>query len=215
MVGIPLNSEYKLVTASIQARYRQQIGLQDYDQVLLVTGGGNGAEQLNHAVVANTVALLKQYPHLAIVHFAGRSHEEAVSKEYDDLLLSADRQRVVVLGFVADFYKYIGAADIIIARGGATNLAEFAVQAKACIIIPAAQLVGDHQTKNAQALAEAQAIVMLTQEQAEQDRRLAHTVADLLQDAQKTDRLRNNLARFAHPDAAERLAMLLLEQAKT
>ncbi len=214
MVGIPLSGNHAVVTPKLRAQYRQELELADAKQVLLITGGGNGADQLNHVVVANAAYLLKRYPGLVLLHFAGRSLEESVGSAYDDVLPRADRQRVRVLGFVSDFYRYSGAADIIIARGGATNLAEFAIQQKPCIIVPAAQLVGDHQTKNAQALAAAHAIIMLDEAQSEQDRRLAHTVSELLDDSAKCRQLSQNLANFARPDAAKQLAVLLLEQAK-
>ena len=158
LVGVPLHHEYQLVTPALQHRYRQELKLDTYKQMLFITGGGNGAEQLNRAVVANAEYLLTRYPELCIVHLAGRSLEVATSTAYDAILAPEARKRVMVQGFITGLYKYIGAADVVIARGGATNLAEFAVQAKACIIVPASQLVGNHQVKNAQVYADRGAI---------------------------------------------------------
>ncbi len=215
-VGIPLSGKYVPVTPNLQAQYRKELGLDSYQQLLLVTGGGNGAERLNQAVIANAPYLLERYPRLAIVHVAGRTPEPAVSAAYDRVLSTASiRKRAIVKGFITDMYRYSGAADVIITRAGATTIAEFAVQAKACIIVPAAQLTGGHQIKNAQALAEHQAIVMLAEAQSEQERRLAYAVAELLDDAGARRELGVRLAKFASVDAAKRLAMLLLEESNT
>jgi len=127
------------------------------------------------------------------------------------VLTGAERDRAVVKGFVTDFYRYTGAADVIISRAGATNLAEFAVQGKACIIIPAGQLVGGHQVKNAEALAKREAVVMLSEAQSDQERRLTYIVRDLLNDDVRRARLGTNLAAFGQPDSARKVATLLLK----
>lgn len=210
-VGIPLSHEHQLVTPDLQRKYRQEIGLSAYQRVLLATGGGNGADQLNKAVINSSADLLKHYPKLVIVHIAGRGLETAVNAAYDRVLTGAERDRAVVKGFVTDFYRYTGAADVIISRAGATNLAEFAVQGKACIIIPAGQLVGGHQVKNAEALAKREAVVMLSEAQSDQERRLTYIVRDLLNDDVRRARLGTNLAAFGQPDSARKVATLLLK----
>lgn len=215
LVGVPLHHEYQRVTPELQKRYRKELKLDGYRQMLFVTGGGNGADQLNKAVVANADYLLKRYPELCIVHLAGRSLEAVTNTAYDDAVAPEARKRVMVHGFIAGLYKYIGAADVVIARGGATNLAEFAVQAKACIIVPASQLVGNHQVKNAQVYADRGAIIMFNEEQSEQEQRLGRAVGELLDDPKKRAELGKQLHEYARTDAAERLAVLLLERAKT
>jgi UDP-N-acetylglucosamine--N-acetylmuramyl-(pentapeptide) pyrophosphoryl-undecaprenol N-acetylglucosamine transferase len=212
-VGIPLSSNYEHITEQLLKQYRHQAGLPLDAQLLLVTGGGNGAGPLNAAVVSNAGYLLQKHPKLHIVHIAGRALEQSLSAVYDAEMPAEARHRVQVLGFTTDFYLYSGAADVIIARAGATNLAEFAQQGKACIIVPADQLVGGHQIKNAQVFAEHEAIVLFTQDQAEQERRLGSAVSELLDDNKKRTELGTKLHAFAQNDAAEVLAALLLEKA--
>lgn len=212
-VGVPVSSDYVPVTQKLQQKYREDLGLSAYRHVLLATGGGNGARQLNDDVLRAMPALLAHYPDLAIVHVAGRTLEQSLSQAYDAALGTADRQRVIIKGFVTDLYRYSGAADVIIARSGASNLAEFAVQAKACVIIPASQLVWA--VKHAAALSERHAIVELSEAQAAENGRLATVVSGLLDDGAQRRRLGATLAEFARPDAARQLAMVLLEKAKS
>jgi UDP-N-acetylglucosamine--N-acetylmuramyl-(pentapeptide) pyrophosphoryl-undecaprenol N-acetylglucosamine transferase len=211
MVGVPAAAHYEPVTSALQAQYRKALKLDDYKQVVLLTGGGNGSRTLNEALAANTKYLLATYPDLVIINIAGRALEAEAKAAYDGLGLGPARSRVIVHGFVSDLYRYSGAADVIIARGGASTLAEFALQAKACIIIPAPQLTGNHQVKNTQAMAERGAVVQLTEDQAEQPERLGRTIGDLLEDDQKRLTLAHKLADYAHPHAAAELAALVLK----
>jgi UDP-N-acetylglucosamine:LPS N-acetylglucosamine transferase len=160
--------------------------------------------------VKNAAALLRQYPDLVIIHIAGRALEADVSHAYDDLHLGELRMRVIVKGFTSDLYRYSGAADIIIARGGATGIAEFAQQQKACIIIPAKQLVW--QSHHARVMEGLHAIAYLSEDESEG--RLASLVCELLDNPGYRHRLAEALATFARPDAAKQLAMILLEQAQ-
>jgi UDP-N-acetylglucosamine--N-acetylmuramyl-(pentapeptide) pyrophosphoryl-undecaprenol N-acetylglucosamine transferase len=152
---------------------------------------------------------------MAIVHLTGRLHEAEVNGSYDTLLTSPeDRLRVQVKGFVADMYRYSGAANIVIARGGATALAELAVQGKPSIIVPNPLLTGGHQVKNTAALAKDGAIVELTVDQIQQELRLSSVVSDLLDNPDKMAELTRQIAHFARPDAAKQIAGMLLQTAR-
>lgn len=209
-VGVPVSGDYVPVDTKLQQHYRSELGLEHFDKVLFVTGGGNGADYLNRLVADNTPALLERSPNLAIVHIAGRALEAQLNEMYDQLLSGPARKRVLVKGFVTDMYRYSGAADLVIARAGATALAELAVQGKACIIIPAKQLIW--QSRHAKALAHHHAIIDLPESEANEPGKFADVVADLLQHRDKRTELAHNLAKLSQPDTAKRLAMVLLDQ---
>ncbi len=212
-VGVPVGREYRPVQSKLQHEYRQAIGLGHYTQLLFVTGGGNGADMLNQLVASHAAELLERFPHLAIAHIAGRTLEKQLIHTYDQLLDTDARKRVLVRGFVGDMYRYSGAADVIVARGGASTLAEFAIQGKVCIIIPAKQLAW--QSHHARTLANRHAIVDLSEDEAMQDGRFVASVSRLLDDASQREQLAHNLAELGIPDAAERLAMVLLDKMQT
>jgi UDP-N-acetylglucosamine--N-acetylmuramyl-(pentapeptide) pyrophosphoryl-undecaprenol N-acetylglucosamine transferase len=208
MVGVPVDGNYQLVTPQLQRQFKEATGIPADHQVVLITGGGNGARRLNQDVLDNAKYLLGRYPKLTLVHATGRAHETEVAAAYDRLLAPAERSRVVTGGFFEQFYRYSGAADVIIARGSATNLAEFALQAKACVVVPAGQLVWTVQ--NSKALAARGAIVELTEDQAEQERRLASVISELLDNSERRNDLGKQLSLFAHPQAAKQLAEILI-----
>ncbi len=188
--------------------FRSKVGLADYSKVICITGGGNGADKLNQIAVANVPFLLKKYSDLAIIHIAGRAFLDNINSIYNKKVAPSDRKRVIVKGFVDDLYLYTGAADVIIARGGATNLAEFAAQGKACIIIPSAQLIWN--VKNAHELAKDHAVINLSEAQAEQELRLAHTILELLDNKKSREDLKKKIVQYYVPDSASKIAALVI-----
>lgn len=209
-VGVPVSNLYQPVTAQLRQQYRQELGL-DHKQIVFLTGGGNGARILNEQMVQNTRYLLSTFPDLAIVHVAGRALEEETNRAYDALQLGTARKRVYVHGFVNGLSKYSGAADIVITRGGATTLAEFAIQGVSCLVIPSKQLSWN--IKNAEVLAKEGAVELLTEEQSDQPERLGRTLGELLANDAKRLQLSRKLAEYAHPRAAAELAKLVLDTA--
>lgn len=215
-VGVPVQAEFQPVDEAAKAAYRADVGLGEYKKVLLVTGGGQGAQRINEAVAEVLPSLLGGFMDLAVVHVTGRAHEKAVQEQYDTLLTAKERRRVVVKGYVTDLYRYSGAADVVLVRAGATTLAELAVQQKACILIPHPYLAGGHQLKNAEYLAEKNAAVIVNESDLKHRAELLEQrIARLLQNEGERTALAKNLSKFSRSTAAEELAMILLEQART
>jgi UDP-N-acetylglucosamine--N-acetylmuramyl-(pentapeptide) pyrophosphoryl-undecaprenol N-acetylglucosamine transferase len=211
LVGVPVSGEYRRVTTELQHKYRRELGLPERGRMLFATGGGNGADALNRLLARSAPELLRRYPDLTIMQTAGRSHEVTLNQLYDEALEPSSRKRVVVLGFVSDMYRYTGAADVVVARAGASTLAELAVQGKACIVIPASLLAW--QEHQAQTLADQHAIIKLRQHEAEHDGggTFVKTVSELLDQPKRRRELADALHAQAIPDAAKRLAVLLLD----
>jgi len=210
-VGVPVSSKYEPVTPALKNHYRKLLKLEDYDQIVFLTGGGNGARMLNNALVEGSRYLLSTFPKLAIVHISGAKLEDETNDAYNALQLGSARERVKVLGFVNDMYRYSGAADVVIGRAGASTVAEFAIQGVACIMVPPKQLAWA--VKNSRALASKNAIVELNEDQVEQPERLGRTIGALLEDNAQREKLAKNLAEYAHPHAAADLAKLILHAA--
>ena len=211
MVGVPVSRNYRPVTVAVEQAFRHELGLEEYTHVVLITGGGNGARKLNIAVADNARYLLTAFPDLIIIHIAGRSLEDETNTLYDELRLGAARKRVQVQGFIADMYKYSGAADVVVARGGATNLAEFALQEKPVVLVPSTQLHWN--VKNSEALAKQGAVWELTEDQAEQPERLGRLIGELLANPERRAALGAQLGQIASPDAAAKLASIIIRTA--
>jgi UDP-N-acetylglucosamine--N-acetylmuramyl-(pentapeptide) pyrophosphoryl-undecaprenol N-acetylglucosamine transferase len=205
---------YAAVDASQEAAYRKQLDLPGDAEMVLVTGGGLGAKRLNDGVLGCASELLERYPKLRLVIIAGREHEASLRQAYRQELSAADAERVIVRGFISNLHVYSGAADVIITRAGATTIAEFAAQGKACIVVPNPILTGGHQLKNAKVLEARKAIrVVRNDALADDPTVLMAPLTELLDSPEKREELGGRLSTFARTDAAERLAVLLLDVA--
>lgn len=213
--GIPLVSDFEPVTEELKAKYRKSIKVSPSAKLLFIIGGGLGSQRINQAISEAIPHLLHEFKDLVVIHGVGRLNKAQMEERYHQLLPEKYYKRLRIFGYRSDIYRYSGAADVIITRAGATNLAEFSLQGKACIVIPSPFLTGGHQLKNAQVLAKHNAIVMIDESELQDDpNRLSKQVSNLLKDPEKQALLGQQINLLAKPDAAHTLAMLLLEQAK-
>jgi UDP-N-acetylglucosamine--N-acetylmuramyl-(pentapeptide) pyrophosphoryl-undecaprenol N-acetylglucosamine transferase len=213
--GIPLVGKFEKVTASLKNAYRKEINIPLDAKLLFIIGGGLGSQRINLAVSEAVPHLLRETKNLIVVHVVGRANEATMQSIYEKNISETEQGRVRVYGYLMDVYRYSGAADVIVTRAGATNLAEFALQNKPCIVIPSPFLTGGHQLKNAQFLEEKGAAVIINEVDLQSDpNRLAKQVSSLLQDDLRQKELGEQLGAFAKPNATHDLAMLLLRQVK-
>ena len=214
-VGVPISRNYHRTSAGEQQALRKKLGLDHYNKIVLVTGGGLGATRLNDAVADCAPALMDRYKDLAIVHLAGRNKEQPLRQFYKAHLSAADQPRVIVKDFINNLYEYSAASDVVITRAGGTVMAEFAAQAKACVVVPNPFLSGGHQLKNAQVLADRKAIKMVREDDMVADHQaLMPPLTELLDRPQRAQELGERLGDIEQSNAAERLAMVLLEVAR-
>lgn len=214
-VGVPISSNFRPWSPKEMAEQRERLGLGAYERVLFITGGGLGAARVNSAVLDCVPMLLERYADLAVIHIAGRAHEQQLRQAYKQRIKPSDAARVVVKGFISDFYLYSGVADVVITRAGGSSMAEFAAQAKACVVIPNPFLTGGHQLKNAQVLADRKAIKLVPEDKLVHDHSaLMPPLVELLDNPESARQLGARLGDIEQTDAAHTLAMVLLEQAR-
>jgi len=207
--GVIVSDRYELVTPELMKSYRQDLQLPVDAQVLMITGGSNGAQEINKALVRFVPQLLTAMPKLQIIHQVG-NRNLAVYGDFKD-------ERLSVHGLLEykDLHKYSGAADVIITRAGASMIAEFGIQGKACIIVPNPFLTGGHQFKNAQYLVDKKAAIVVDEKAVNANPEiLKRAVEDLLKNANERQRLGQHLRDLTVVGAADSLAKLLISVGK-
>ena len=202
--GVPIRHDIEPVSEANQSVAKRSLGV-DPDKLLVVaTGGGLGSRQINHAMVAS-VGVVRSHSARAIV-IAGKKHYQEtleIARECGDVLTVQD--------FVSEgMIELLSAADVVVTRASATSLQELAGLKKAIIVVPARQLGDQH--KNAAVYREADAAIVLNDDQLEAGE-LATTLDALFADSDRRDVLAAHLHDFAHPDAAQAVAQLILETA--
>lgn len=210
--GIPLRSEFEPVDAGKQTALRKQIEVTDSAQVLFIIGGGLGSALINQAAVESVPHLLVEFPKLQVFHITGKNHFDEIKQKYQDALSEPQTKRLKLFDYTSDVYAYSGAADLVVTRGGATNLAEFSVQGKACVIVPSPFLTGGHQLKNADFYVSNHAAVTIRDEELSANHlRLAQQVSTLLHDPQQIKKMAINNARLARAGGAKEITDLIIK----
>lgn len=186
---------------------REAFGLSRDRTTLLVFGGSQGARRLNEAMREAAEALAVRRADLQLLHVTGERDREAVAAAY-----AAVHLRAVVLPFIEAMGAAYAAADLVICRAGATTVAELAALGKPAILVPFPHAANDHQRHNAAALA-AGGGALLIPERDLTGALLAERTLALSQDPVRLAMMARAAAAAGRPDAAERLAELLLEVA--
>jgi len=122
----------------------------------------------------------------------------------------APRARVV--SFIEDVAAALAGADLVIARAGASSVAELCAVGRASILIPFPFAADDHQSGNARSLAGAGGAVVLAQAEATPER-LAAEIGALACDPHRRARMARAAQRLGRPDAARTVALDLLDLA--
>jgi UDP-N-acetylglucosamine--N-acetylmuramyl-(pentapeptide) pyrophosphoryl-undecaprenol N-acetylglucosamine transferase len=173
---------------------------------LLVMGGSQGARALNQRMPEIVKALLDAVPGLTVLHQAGARHAEATEAAYS--ASGADPGRWKVQAFLEDMPRQFGESDLILARSGASTVAELAASGKPSLLVPFPQAADDHQRKNAEVLVEGGAAEMLVESEMS-SAALLSTLTGLLGNPSKLSSMAERARTFAHPQAAARIAEMV------
>lgn len=172
----------------------EHFGLETGRQTLLVLGGSLGARRINELIASELDFLLGHG--LQVLWQCGKGYYETCK--------SHDSQRVRVRPFIAEMERAYAAADLIISRAGAGSVSELCLIGKPVLFIPSPNVAEDHQTKNARAMVEKDAALMLAE--AELETGFEPLMAGLLGDPGRMERLGANLKAQAKPGATRQIA---------
>jgi UDP-N-acetylglucosamine--N-acetylmuramyl-(pentapeptide) pyrophosphoryl-undecaprenol N-acetylglucosamine transferase len=172
---------------------------------LLVTGGSQGAAILNSVVPAALALLPAELRAKLDVTHQGRDEDRAAVQAAYELVGITAR----IAAYFPDLPAEMASSHIVIARAGASTVAELAVMGRPSILVPLPIATDDHQADNAQALVAAGAARMIRQ-QLFTPETLAEALTPWLTDRQGLARAAAAARAAGHPDAAVRLANLVI-----
>ncbi|MFN0066273.1 MAG: UDP-N-acetylglucosamine--N-acetylmuramyl-(pentapeptide) pyrophosphoryl-undecaprenol N-acetylglucosamine transferase [Limisphaerales bacterium] len=201
VVGMPVRPAF---TPHDPAACRRELGLAPHAPTLLVTGGSQGARTLNQAALEALPALRAAVPGVQLIHLTGPEDEAAVRGA-----CAAAGVPAFVAAFFGRMETALGAADLAVARAGASSLAELAAVGVPAILVPYPFAADDHQRRNA-AEAAATGAVHVVEQRGLDGATFAAAAAGLLGDAAARERLRTGLRAWHTPGAAAAVAELVL-----
>ncbi|TDQ30680.1 undecaprenyldiphospho-muramoylpentapeptide beta-N-acetylglucosaminyltransferase [Zeaxanthinibacter enoshimensis] len=161
---------------------------------LVVLGGSLGSKRINE-LLADNLGLIEELG-IQLVWQCGKGYYET----YKDL----GTEHIKVYDFLNRMDLAYAMADMIISRAGAGAVSELSLVGKPVILIPSPHVAEDHQTKNAQAMVDKDAAIMLRE--SELDSRFEAVFRKLASSPEDRHRLGNNIRKMAMPDATRRIA---------
>jgi UDP-N-acetylglucosamine--N-acetylmuramyl-(pentapeptide) pyrophosphoryl-undecaprenol N-acetylglucosamine transferase len=198
------------VLEASRERGRAALDLPAAALVMLVFGGSRGARHLNSAIVGLRGALVA-IPELYVVHVAGALEADAVRASLEAAGGDADG-RWRVLDYLDDMGSALMASDLVVARAGATSIAEITALGLPAVLVPFPYATDDHQTKNAAAMV-AHGAAELVPDSELDDARFGTVVLELLSQPARRASMAAASRSLGRPDAAFRVANLAREAA--
>jgi UDP-N-acetylglucosamine--N-acetylmuramyl-(pentapeptide) pyrophosphoryl-undecaprenol N-acetylglucosamine transferase len=171
---------------------------------LLIFGGSQGARLFNTHLPPIIPALLDAVPGLTVLHQSGARHIEQTQAAY--AASGADPSRWQVMPFIDDMPARFAEANLVMARSGASTVAELAAAAKPALLVPFAAAADNHQLRNAEEMVKAGAALLLDETDLDAPGKLLDGLTSLLKSPERLAAMAAAGRTQAHPDAAQRIA---------
>jgi UDP-N-acetylglucosamine--N-acetylmuramyl-(pentapeptide) pyrophosphoryl-undecaprenol N-acetylglucosamine transferase len=205
--GIPVSSDVLKYQNMPKEKIKKQLGFNSKKPLVVAVGGGLGARSVNLAIVHNLDNLLEKY---TVVLVTGQGQYAEIKRKTVKYVEGGD---FWLFDFLTDgLGELLAAADVVVARAGATTLVELMALKKAAIIVPNDFLTGGHQTKNALVLEKAHAVLKLDDQSL--NNKLVDGINEIMGNVALRQKLETNIGRFANNSAAVDLAKLLIDVVK-
>ena len=199
VVGYPVRDEFWTLDREAA---RARLNLAEDARLVVVMAGSLGAQKINDAIWSGLPQLLKR---CHVLHLTGTAGE-AAALEQRARLMPELRARYDVRGYMDDLPAALIAADLVVARAGASTLGELPAAGAPSVLIPG-EYEGWSQAPNAEFLQNEGAALMLRNSELD---RLVATVIELLSDDARLTSMRAAAKRLARPDAARDLARVVM-----
>ena len=192
--GNPVRQDL-LDIASKREEAIKHFGLVEGKKTLLVLGGSLGAKAINELLKRELDFLQTQQ--VQIIWQTGKLY-------YNDYKINGDIKHVQVHEYINTMDLAYAAADVIISRAGAGSVSELCIVGKPVVFVPSPYVAEDHQTKNAKAIVDENAALMIAQEDLKVD--FKNKFSQLVASAERQKQLSDNIKKLALVNATKEIA---------
>ena len=161
-------------------------------KTLLILGGSLGARRINQLIEKELDFLLQL--DFQIIWQCGKHYLNEYSK-YNE------KENVQVMAFIDRMDLVYAAADVVISRSGASSVSELCIVGKPTIFIPSPNVAEDHQTKNAKAIVERGAAILIKESNLDDEFKIVFEA--IVKDQGKLQNLTENIKKLAKPNATK------------
>jgi UDP-N-acetylglucosamine--N-acetylmuramyl-(pentapeptide) pyrophosphoryl-undecaprenol N-acetylglucosamine transferase len=198
VTGNPVRKE---LGTSSKTDSKNYFGLDEDKKTILILGGSLGASSINNAIAASLDELIKE--DIQIIWQTGKNYYEMFKK--------FNLVSVKVLDFIDDMNKAYSACDLLVARAGATTIAELSVLGIPSILIPSPHVAENHQYYNAKSLSDNDAAILV--EDSEINKILKEKIIATVNNETVLEQLSINAKKHSKPDAANKIAVSAIKYA--
>lgn len=178
-----------------KSQARLSFGLDPDKPTVLVVGGSLGALTLNESLEKGLGTLIDNG--IQVIWQTGRNFGNRAQTAAKGL------QGAVITPFISDMGSAYAAADLVVSRAGAGSISELQLLGKPCVLVPSPNVAEDHQTKNALALADRRAAIMVRDAEARE--KLINVILELMADPRRLVAMGANISAMAKYDADEHI----------
>lgn len=203
MTGNPVRRNLLLCTTD-PADARRAFNLDPDRRTILVVGGSLGARTVNESIIA-ALPDIAAANDVQVIWQTGKYYDESTRKALE----ASPAKNVVRMPFISNMDVAYRAADLVVSRAGASSISELQLLGKPSILVPSPNVAEDHQTKNALALANRNAAIMVRD--AESVEKLGRTMLATVHDDALLASLGENVAKMALRNADEHIVDCVME----
>lgn len=181
------------------AEARERLGLDASKRTVLVVGGSLGARTVNESIIGGINAI-REAEGVQVLWQTGKYYDE----QCREALKANPATNIIQTAFISDMEAAYAAADLVVSRAGASSISELQILGKPSILVPSPNVAEDHQTKNALALVNQNAALMVRD--AEASEKLVAMMLKAVTDSANLASLSANVKAMALPNADEIIA---------
>ncbi len=171
--------------------------LEKSKKVLFAMGGSLGARTINESLLKGIQDLLDS--DIQVIWQVGKFYFDDIKKKLEDI----DQENLRVVEFMKEMDLAYAVSDVVISRAGALSISELCLVRKPVIFVPSPNVSEDHQTKNAMALVEKDAALIVPDVEAQE--KLVKEALSLIHDTDRCQKLSENIAKMGQPHATENI----------
>lgn len=192
LTGNPTRKDMVTVEGKKQEGY-DFYGFDPAKKTILIIGGSLGARTLNESVVENLQELRESG--VQVLWQCGKLYYDRLKEE----LAREELGDIEMVQFISRMDLAYAMADLVISRAGAISVSELCLVKRPTILVPSPNVAEDHQTKNAMALVEKNAALLV--EDVKSKTELIETAMTVIKDDQMCQLLIKNIGELGKPNA--------------
>ncbi len=196
LTGNPTRKDM-VTTTGKEAEGYEFYGFDPNKKTILIIGGSLGARTLNESVVANLEALKESG--VQILWQCGKLYHKSLEEQ----LAGQNLGSIKMVQFIMRMDLAYAIADVVISRAGAISVSELCLVQKPTVLVPSPNVAEDHQTKNAMALVNKDAAMLVKDVESKEE--LMSTALDLLKDESRCKQMAENIGKLGKPNATQEI----------